>query len=84
MRVNGERVENAAKALAVGDVVTVALAHTTAVVRVQELGQRRGPAPEARQLYAALDRDDGALVSAPDSELEPALRARPEGPKDRE
>jgi ribosome-associated heat shock protein Hsp15 len=67
VRVNGERVENAAKALAVGDVVTVAAAHTTAVVRVQELGRRRGPAPEARRLYAALDRDDGALVSAPDT-----------------
>ena len=56
VRVNGERVENAAKALAVGDVVTVAAAHTTAVVRVQELGRA-----------AALDRDDGALVSAPDT-----------------
>src|SRR3954471_24762153 len=67
VRVNGERVENAAKALAVGDVVRGAAAHTTAVVRVQQLGDRRGPAPEARRLYAELDRDDGALVSAPDT-----------------
>ena len=39
-------------------------------MRVQELGRRRGPAPEARRLYAELDRDDGALVSAPDTRLE--------------
>ena len=63
VRVNGQRVENAAKALAVGDVVTVAVARTTAVVRVEGLGERRGPAPEARLLYTELDRDDGALVS---------------------
>ena len=67
VRVNGERVENAAKALAVGDVVTVAAAHTTAVVRVEALGERRGPAPEARRLYAELGRDDGALVRPADT-----------------
>ena len=59
VRVNGDRVETAAKAVAVGDVLTVALARTTAVVRVEALGARRGPAPEARRLYAELDRDDG-------------------------
>lgn len=68
VRVNGQRAENPAKAVAVGDVVTVAVARTTAVVRVQGLGQRRGPAPEARLLYAELDRDDGALVS-PDAKV---------------
>ncbi|HEX8166738.1 MAG TPA: RNA-binding S4 domain-containing protein [Beijerinckiaceae bacterium] len=67
VRVNGERVENPAKALAVGDVVTVAAAHTTAVVRVEALGERRGPAPEARLLYAEIGRDDGALVRLEDN-----------------
>jgi ribosome-associated heat shock protein Hsp15 len=67
VRVNGERVGNGAKALAAGDVVTVAAAHTTAVVRVEALGERRGPAPQARLLYAELGRDDAALVSAPDT-----------------
>jgi ribosome-associated heat shock protein Hsp15 len=33
------------------------------VVRVAELGMRRGPAPEARLLYVEVERDDGALVS---------------------
>ena len=51
----------------VGDVLTVAAARTTAVVRVEALGTRRGPAPEARLLYSELGRDDGALVTAPDN-----------------
>lgn len=52
VRVNGKRVEDPAKAIAVGDVVTVAAAHGTATVRVVDCGERRGPGPEARALYA--------------------------------
>jgi ribosome-associated heat shock protein Hsp15 len=63
VRLNGQRVEDVAKAVAVGDVLTLALARTTAVVRVAALGERRGPAPEARALYTDLSRDDGRLVS---------------------
>lgn len=63
VRVNGQRTDNAAKALAVGDVVTIALSRTTLVVRVEALGERRGPAPEARQLYADLNERAGTLVS---------------------
>jgi ribosome-associated heat shock protein Hsp15 len=65
VRVNGRRVDNPAKGVAVGDVITVAVARTTAVVRVEALGERRGPAPEARRLYSELGRDDAALVTAP-------------------
>jgi ribosome-associated heat shock protein Hsp15 len=54
VRVNGQRSDNAAKALAVGDVVTVALARGARVVRVEDLGERRGPATEAQTLYADL------------------------------
>jgi ribosome-associated heat shock protein Hsp15 len=63
VRVNGQRTDNAAKAVAVGDVITLALARTTAVVRIEDLGTRRGPAPEARLLFTELGRDDGPLVS---------------------
>jgi ribosome-associated heat shock protein Hsp15 len=63
VRVNGQRTDNAAKALAIGDVITLALSRTTMVVRVEALGERRGPAPEARQLYLELDGDGGTLVS---------------------
>jgi ribosome-associated heat shock protein Hsp15 len=67
VRVNGQRTDNAAKALAVGDVVTVALSRATMVVRVEALGERRGPAPEARLLYAELSPTHAALVSDSDS-----------------
>jgi len=63
VRLNGQRTDNAAKAVAVGDVVTIALSRTTLVVRVEGLGERRGPATEARQLYADLNGDNAALVS---------------------
>lgn len=63
VRINGQRTDNAAKALAVGDVVTIALARATMVVRVEDLGVRRGPAMEARQLYADLNEGEGTLVS---------------------
>ncbi|MBF9232834.1 RNA-binding S4 domain-containing protein [Microvirga alba] len=63
VRVNGQRATDAAKAVAVGDVVTVALARTTILVRVEDLGVRRGPATEARQLYVTLGPDNGTLVS---------------------
>ncbi|MGO4523367.1 RNA-binding S4 domain-containing protein [Microvirga sp. 2MCAF35] len=63
VRLNGLRTDNAAKAVAVGDVITLALARTTLVVRVESLGERRGPAPEARQLYIDLSHDNAALVS---------------------
>ena len=67
VRLNGRRVEDPAKALALGDVLTVAAPHATAVLRVEGLGERRGPAVEARRLYAELGRDDGALVTGPAS-----------------
>ncbi|MBZ6075864.1 RNA-binding S4 domain-containing protein [Microvirga puerhi] len=68
VRVNGQKAENPAKPLAVGDVVTLALARATLVLRVEDLGERRGPAPEARLLYADLTHDKGALVRGDDSE----------------
>ncbi|NBJ10414.1 RNA-binding S4 domain-containing protein [Microvirga arsenatis] len=63
VRLNGLRTDNAAKSVAVGDVVTVALPRTTLVVRIEGLGERRGPATEARLLYAHLNQDNGPLVS---------------------
>lgn len=67
VRVNGQRAESAAKEIAVGDVITLALARSTLVVRVQGLGERRGPAPEARLLYFNLEPGVEALVSGDDS-----------------
>ena len=65
VRVNGLRADSAAKAVAVGDVLTIAAPSTTSLIRVEALGIRRGPAPEARLLYAEVARDDAALVTEP-------------------
>jgi len=67
VRLNGQRTDNAAKGVAVGDVVTIALPRATLVVRVEDLGERRGPATEARQLYIELNQGNAALVSTPDN-----------------
>ncbi|MDP4001883.1 RNA-binding S4 domain-containing protein [Methylobacterium sp. NEAU K] len=64
VRVNGTRAENPAKGVGIGDVVTVAAPHATLAVRVRGLGERRGPAPEARLLY-----DD--LAGGPTSDKPP-------------
>jgi ribosome-associated heat shock protein Hsp15 len=67
VRLNGQRIDNAAKGVAVGDVVTIALPRATLVVRIEGLGQRRGPATEARLLYLDLSQDNQALVREPDN-----------------
>jgi ribosome-associated heat shock protein Hsp15 len=65
VRRNGQRVEDPARAIAPGDVLTIAAPHATLVLTVMATGERRGPAPEARTLYREGGRDDGALVTAP-------------------
>ncbi len=51
VRLNGVRVEQAARPVKAGDVLTVALPQITLVLEVVSPGTRRGPAEEARQLY---------------------------------
>ena len=65
VRVNGVRATTAAKPVRVGDALTIAAPHRTAVVRILAEGTRRGPAPEAAALYEALgEGDNRALVTA--------------------
>jgi ribosome-associated heat shock protein Hsp15 len=54
MRVNGQPVDKPARAVAAGDVLTFALRGQVRVVRILDLGERRGPAPEAQGLYEDL------------------------------
>ena len=51
VRINGARVTNPARALVVGDVLTLALPHATRVVRVLAVADRRGSFPDAQTLY---------------------------------
>lgn len=75
VRINGKRAEAPAKGVCVGDVVTVAAAHTTMSVRILALGERRGPAPEARRLYADLSAPDAAGDSNPDASPDHSLES---------
>jgi ribosome-associated heat shock protein Hsp15 len=55
VRLNGQRVGKPAQAVGAGDVLTFAQGGRIRVVRVLALGDRRGPAAEARTLFADLD-----------------------------
>lgn len=55
VRVNGHKVLKPAQGVAVGDVLTFAQGRAVRVVRIDALGERRGPAPEAQKLYADID-----------------------------
>ena len=74
VRLNGTRTTLPAKGLAVGDVLTVAAAHATIILRVLDLGTHRGSAPVARLLYADLaaggDEASAPLSGEPDPPLE--------------
>jgi ribosome-associated heat shock protein Hsp15 len=54
-RVNGTPVAKPAFGIAPGDVLTFPQARRVRVIRVEALGERRGPAPEAQTLYSDLD-----------------------------
>ena len=57
VRVNGQRTANAAKPLAIGDVLTIALERDVRVLEVAAFGERRGPFKEARLLYKDLSQE---------------------------
>ncbi|WP_316014265.1 RNA-binding S4 domain-containing protein [Roseobacter sp. HKCCA0434] len=55
VRINGVRVSKPASPVRAGDVLTFAKDDHVRVIRVEGLGERRGPAPEAQALYTDLD-----------------------------
>lgn len=63
LRVNGQRVLKPGHAIGPGDTLTFPQANRIRLVRVTALGQRRGPAGEAQQLYLDLDE-----TAAPDAD----------------
>lgn len=52
VRVNGNKIDQASHAIKPGDVLTLTLDRRILVYRVIDCGERRGPAEEARRLYA--------------------------------
>ncbi len=57
IRVNGATVAKASHLVRDGDVLTFPQGRNIRTVRVEALGERRGPAPEARTLYVDLAPD---------------------------
>ena len=51
VRLNGNKISKPAQMVAPEDVLTFAQGRQTRVVRIQAIGTRRGPAPEAQTLY---------------------------------
>jgi len=56
-------VEKPSRAVRCGDVLMFAQGSRWLAVKVEALGERRGPAPEARGLYSLPDKPDGGTVA---------------------
>jgi ribosome-associated heat shock protein Hsp15 len=54
VKINGQRAESAAKAIRIGDVLTIALPSRVRVLKVLDVSERRGPASDAKVLYQEL------------------------------
>jgi len=65
IRVNGNKIAKASFSVGAGDVLTLPQGNQIRVVKVLELGTRRGPAPEAQTLYEDLTEVKDAVPKAP-------------------
>ncbi len=54
LRVNGNRIAKPSVMIGAGDTLTFPQASRIRVIRIEAIGVRRGPAPEAQTLYADL------------------------------
>ena len=55
IRLNGQRVAKSSAQVRPGDIMTLSMGREVVVVRVLDLGERRGPAAEARTLYELVE-----------------------------
>ncbi|PSL17117.1 RNA-binding S4 domain-containing protein [Shimia abyssi] len=65
LRINGQKISKASHAVKFEDVLTFPQAKQVRVVKVLELGERRGPAPEAQTLYEDLTPEQKSVPRAP-------------------
>jgi len=77
VRVNGQRVDAASRAVRPGDVVTVALDRSVRVLEVVGFAQRRGSAADARAVYADVELARAPAPPAPPPGLREAGTGRP-------
>ena len=60
VRLNGRKIDQPSRAVAIGDVLTVSLSRDVRVLRVAAFAERRGPYEEARKLYEDLSEKPAA------------------------
>jgi len=77
VRVNRDKVEQAAHLVKAGDVLTITLDRRVLVYRIAACGTRRGPAEEARRLYEDVSPPPADRSAPPDAI--PPLRERGSG-----
>lgn len=65
VRVNGVKIAKSSHAISAGDVLTFPQAKEIRVVRIEALGTRRGPAPEAQALYFDMTERKEKIPQAP-------------------
>lgn len=67
IRINREKIDKASHSVKAGDVVTARVARKIVILKILDVGARRGPAKEAQLLYEDLTPDEPALkkVSGP-------------------
>ncbi len=65
VRVNGQKISKSSHSISPGDVLTFSQAKEIRVVRVEALGERRGPAPEAQQLYFDMSEPKEKILNSP-------------------
>ena len=68
-RLNGRRIEKPGCAIKLGDVLTLPLVSQVLVIELLALPERRGPAPEARACYRALDAGLGNPIAPEPTQL---------------
>ena len=79
IRVDGNVITKASQTVTVGNVLTFPQGRIIRTVRIAALGERRGPAPEAAELYEDLaPPEDNKPVSRERGPLEPTAPARRE------
>lgn len=77
LRVNGTRIGKAHHLVRPGDVLTFAIGRSIRVVRIVNIGGRRGPAPEAQTLYEDLAPPRAAAAALPSSSSTPPPQREP-------
>ena len=69
IRINGNKIKKSSDTVSIGDILTFAQGNEIRVIRVLNLGTRRGPAQEAQSLYEDITPNEDTDVATRDKLL---------------